>query len=79
MCGLWCSFRSPGHEEKSLRPEQFCSPKGRHKFTRKVDAAGVKAMLRRNVARLRKEHGKATKLPITQENGIAVSARLGAF
>ena len=36
-------------------------------------------MLRRNVARLRKEHGKATKLPITQENGIAVSARLGVF
>ena len=25
----------PGHEEKSLRPEQFCSPKGRHKLTRK--------------------------------------------
>ena len=69
----------PGTRRRVFDPSNFAVLREGTNLLEKVDAAGVKAMLRRNVARLRKEHGKATKLPITEENGIAVSARLGVF
>ena len=54
----------PGTRRRVFDPSNFAVLREGTNLLEKVDAAGVKAMLRRNVARLRKEHGKATRLEV---------------
>lgn len=70
----------PGTRRRVFDPNNFALLRDGTNLLERVDAAGVRAMVRRNVARLRKEKdGTATKLPVTASNGIAVSSRLGVF